>query len=279
MAFQAHTLVGSFDSSSRGNVRVCTASVWDGTRDQIFQECFLIEVVFRLHSRWLPWARGLGPKPIFARQWLGSVMSWANFWFGADGCLPFLRLSLGLTSLSFWRMASRSEWKRLDIIFQTAWMMTTTTYSGVDVGWCGLMWVDVGWCGLMWVDVGWCGLMWVDVGWCVPTQDKVVPISAARQQRESLASYGYRGESHQHICKDWSELVRSHYCNSICTETPRFRKVSFSGFQDLGHEFDLAVWDNVIEFAEIALDGLKIDAKVRQITADLISLNLLGTTS
>ena len=46
---------------------------------------------------------------------------------------------------------------------------------------------------------------------------------------------------------------------SICTETSRFRKVSFSGFQDLAHEFDLAVWDNVIEFAEIALDGLLED--------------------
>lgn len=122
-------------------------------------------------------------------------------------------------------------------------------------------------------------LMWVDVGWCVPTQDKVVPISAARQQRESLASYGYRGESQQHICKDWSELVCSPYCNSIRTETPRFRKVSFSGFQDLGHEFDLAVWDNVIEFAEIALDGLLEDwCQSASYTADLIiSLNLVGT--
>lgn len=31
-------------------------------------------------------------------------------------------------------------------------------------------------------------------------------------------------------------------------------KVSFSAFQDLGHHFSVEVWDNVIEFAEIALD-------------------------
>ena len=30
--------------------------------------------------------------------------------------------------------------------------------------------------------------------------------------------------------------------------------MSFSAFQDLGHHFSVEVWDNVIEFAEIALD-------------------------
>lgn len=54
-------------------------------------------------------------------------------------------------------------------------------------------------------------------------EDKIVPIASARQQREALGSYGYRG-------------------------------VSFSAFQDLGHHFSVEVWDNVIEFAEIALD-------------------------
>ena len=42
--------------------------------------------------------------------------------------------------------------------------------------------------------------------------------------------------------------------SKVCGSLRLGAKVSFSAFQDLGHHFSVEVWDNVIEFAEIALD-------------------------
>ena len=44
---------------------------------------------------------------------------------------------------------------------------------------------------------------------------------------------------------------------SIELASEKSLEVSFSAFQDLGHDFNLSVWDNVIEFAEIALDAFE----------------------